>query len=141
MYATRRREQVPRGHVPERRQGAPVLQGLLVGRHDREHRAAREEAVDQARDRERRARHRHRRPARLDQAGVPRARGPAEHDEPRRLGEDLRQEGRAHRLRAHDRQRGPVRQGRPADRTGHDGPVPVSGSRSRAARELLDRHA
>ena len=47
----RRREQVPRGHVPERRQGAPVLQGLLVGRHDREHRAPREEAVDQARDR------------------------------------------------------------------------------------------
>ena len=39
MYDDRRREQVPRGHVPERRQGAPVLQGLLVGRHDREHRA------------------------------------------------------------------------------------------------------
>ena len=50
--------------------------------------------------------HLHRRPARLDQAGVPRARGPAEHHEPRRLGEDLGQEGRAHRLRPHDRQRG-----------------------------------
>ena len=101
----RRREQVPRGHVPERRQGAPVLQGLLVGRHDREHRAAREEAVDQADDRGRRAWNRRRRPPRLHQAGVPRARGPAEHHEPRRLGEDLGQEGRAHRLRPHDRQR------------------------------------
>ena len=49
----RRRQQVPRGHLPERRQGAPVLQGLLVGRHDREHRAPREEALDQAHDRRR----------------------------------------------------------------------------------------
>ena len=37
----------------------------------------------------------HRRPARLHQAGVQGARGPAEHHEPRRLGEDLGQEGRA----------------------------------------------
>ena len=44
--------------------------------------------------------------ARLDHAGVPRARGPAEHDEPRRLGEDLGQEGRAHRVRAHAAHRG-----------------------------------
>ena len=55
MYATERRQPLPRGHVPERRQGDPVLQGLLVGRHDREHRAAREEAGDQAPDRRRRA--------------------------------------------------------------------------------------
>ena len=41
------------------------------------------------------------RPRRLDQAGVQGARGPAEHDEPRRLGEDLRQEGRADRLHPH----------------------------------------
>ena len=54
MYADRRREPVPRGHVPERRQRGPVLPGLLVRRHDREHRAAREEAVDQAPDRGRR---------------------------------------------------------------------------------------
>ena len=56
----------------------------------------------------------HRRPARLDPAGVPRARGPAEHDEPRRLGEDLGQEGRAHRVRAHAAQRG--RRGRTGGR-------------------------
>ena len=48
MYADGRGEPVPRGHVPERRQGDPVLQGLLVGRDDREHRAPREEAGDQA---------------------------------------------------------------------------------------------
>jgi proteasome-associated ATPase len=51
----RRGEPVPRGHVPERRQGDPLLQGLRVGRHDREHRAPREEAGDQAGDRRRRA--------------------------------------------------------------------------------------
>ena len=36
---------------------------------------------------------------------VPRERGPAQHDQPRRLGPDQRQEGRAHRLRAHPDQR------------------------------------
>ncbi len=71
-----------------------------------------------------------RRPARLDQAGVPRARGPAQHDQPRRLGEDLGQEGRAHRLRPHDRQRGRERRGRPADRAGHDRSVPVEVARA-----------
>ena len=30
MYRDRRRQPLPRGHVPERRQGDPVLQGLLV---------------------------------------------------------------------------------------------------------------
>ena len=42
-----------------------------------------------------------RRPHRVDPPGVQGARGPAQHDQPRRLGEDLGQEGRAHRLRAH----------------------------------------
>ncbi len=51
----RRREPVPRGHVPERRQGDHVLQGLLLRRHDREHRPPGQEAGDQARDRRRRA--------------------------------------------------------------------------------------
>ena len=37
--------------------------------------------------------HPHGGPARVDQAGVQGARGPAEHDQPRRLGEDLGQEG------------------------------------------------
>ena len=50
--------------------------------------------------------HHHAGPARLDPPGVPRARGPAEHHEPRRLGEDLGQEGRAHRLRPHAARRG-----------------------------------
>ena len=38
----------------------------------------------------RREGHQHAGPARLDPAGVPRARGPAQHHQPRRLGEDLR---------------------------------------------------
>ena len=65
-----------------------------------------EEARDQAPDRGRRPGDLHPGPARLDQAGVPRARGPAEHDQPRRLGEDLGQEGRADRVRAHAAARG-----------------------------------
>ena len=89
----RRRESLPRGHLPERRQGSPLLQGLLLGRHDREHRAARQEAVDQAADRRRREGHLHPGPARLDPPGVPRARRPAEHDQSRRLGEDLGKKG------------------------------------------------
>ena len=44
-------------------------------------------------------------PARLDPPGVQRARGPAEHDQPRRLGEDLGQEGRADRVHPHPGQR------------------------------------
>ena len=51
------------------------------------------------------ARRHHAGPARLDQAGVQGARGPAEHHEPRRLGEDLGQEGRAHRVHPHARHR------------------------------------
>ena len=43
------------------------------------------------------------RPDRLDQAGVQGARGPAEHHQPRRLGEDLGQEGRADRVHPHAR--------------------------------------
>ena len=115
----RRREPVPRGHLPERRQGDPVLQGLLVGGDDREHRAAGEEARDQARDRRGGQGHPHRRHDRVDQAGVQGERGPAEHDEPRRLGEDLRQEGRADRLRPHDHGQGDEeRGGRAIERVG-----------------------
>jgi proteasome-associated ATPase len=36
-----RREPVPGGHLRQRRQGGPVLQGLQLRRHDREHRASR----------------------------------------------------------------------------------------------------
>ena len=50
-----RRQPVPRGHLPERRQGDPVLQGLRVRGDDREHRAAGQEAGDQAGHQRRRA--------------------------------------------------------------------------------------
>ena len=85
----RRRQPLPRGHVPERRQGDPVLQGLLVGSDDRERRAARQEARHQAGDQRRGQGCVDGRPRDLDQAGVQGTRGPAEHHEPRRLGEDL----------------------------------------------------
>ena len=51
-----------------------------------------------------------------------------EHDQPRRLGADLGQEGRADRLRPHPIDRGPRDQGRPLDRAGRDRPVPLSRS-------------
>ena len=47
----RRGQPVLGGHLPERRQGDPLLPGLLVGGHDREHRAPGQEAGHQARDR------------------------------------------------------------------------------------------
>ena len=81
--------------------------------------------------------HLHPGPARLDPPGVPRARGPAEHDQPRRLGEDLGQEGRAHRVRAHAAVRGRRGHGRSPDRACHHRSVPVSRyacSRHRARR-------
>ena len=92
---------LPRGHLRQRRQGDPLLQGLRVGSDDREHRAAVEEARHQAGDRRWRQGRGDGRPRGVDQAGVQGARGPAEHDEPRRLGEDLRQEGRADRVHPH----------------------------------------
>ena len=132
----RRREQVPRGHVPERRQGDPVLQGLLVGRHDREHRAAREEAVDQAHDRRRRARA----------------------SAPQDLLDSIKQEFREHedlpnttnpddwaKISGKKGERivyvrtivneGDERQGRPPDRARHHRPVPVDRDRGRSARQ------
>ena len=59
----RRGQPLPRGHLPERRQGDPLLQGLRVGRDDREHRPPGQEAGDQAGHRRRRARRAHRGPA------------------------------------------------------------------------------
>ena len=53
----RPREPLPRGDLPERRQGDHVLQGLLLGRHDREHRPSGQEAGHQAPDRRRRQGH------------------------------------------------------------------------------------
>ena len=123
-----RRQPVPGGHLPERRQGDPLLQGLRLGGDDREHRPAGQEAGHQAGDRRRRPWRARRRPAGVDQAGVQGARGPAEHDQPGRLGEDLRQEGRAHRVHPHARQRRQGRgpQGRPRHRARGDRSVPVA---------------
>ena len=74
------------------------------------------------------------RPHRVDPPGVQGARGPAQHDQPRRLGQDLGQEGRAHRLRAHAHQEARRRHHRrPLDRAGRHRPVPLGphlGSRS-----------
>ena len=91
-------EPLPRGHLRERRERGSLFQGLLVGRHDREHRSPGEEDRDQAglagepkgiKRGDMIDRHR---------AGVQRERGPPEHHEPGRLGQDLGQEGRADRL-------------------------------------------
>ena len=64
----------------------------------------------------------------VDPPGVQGARGPAQHDQPRRLGEDLGQEGRAHRLRPHARQPRATRRRhrRPLHRAGGHRPVPVA---------------
>ena len=127
MYSTRGPQPVPRGHLPERRQGGHVLQGLHLRRHDREHRPPGQEAGHQAPARRRLQGHQDRGPDRVDQAGVQGARGPAQHHQPRRLGQDLGQEGRAHRLHphAHPEGRPTSRRGRPRHRAGRHRPVPV----------------
>ena len=63
----------------------------------------------------------------VDQAGVQGARGPAQHHQPRRLGEDLRQEGRADRVHPHAGVGGQDRRsdGRPQHRARPDRPVPL----------------
>ena len=58
--------------------------------------------------------------------GVQGERGPAEHDEPGRLGEDLRQEGRADHLHPHPHGPRRRRAGRTCDRAGRNRPVPLS---------------
>ena len=71
--------------------------------------------------------HPHPGPPRLHQAGVQGARGPAQHDQPGRLGQDLGQEGRADRLHPHPRQRGQGRRpGRASHRAGRHRPVPLA---------------
>ncbi len=102
-----RRQPVPRGDLPERRQGDPLLPRLRVGSHDREHRPAGQEAGHQAGHRRGVRRDTDLGHARVDPPGVQGERGPPQHDQSRRLGEDLGQEGRAHRLRADAFDRGP----------------------------------
>ena len=125
MYTHRGREPLPRGHLRERGQGGPVLQGLRLGRDDGVGRAARQEARAQALHRERREGHQARRPAGRRARGVQGERGPAQHDQPRRLGEDRGEEGRADRLRqaAHGREQGQA----PARGASDYRPVPVGG--------------
>ena len=48
MYAPQRGKPLPRGHLRQRRQGGPLLQGLLLRRHDRVRRPPRQEARPQA---------------------------------------------------------------------------------------------
>ncbi len=48
-----RGQPVPRGHLRQRRQGSPLLQGLQLRRHDPEHRRPRQEDGDQGSPRER----------------------------------------------------------------------------------------
>jgi hypothetical protein len=100
------------------------------GRHDREHRAPGQEAGHQAGHRRRERGHPHRRPARVDPAGVQGARGPAQHHQPRRLGEDLGQEGRAHRLRPHPRQHPTTRARGPAGARSSGSPPGSTSSRA-----------
>ena len=59
-------------------------------------------------------------------------RGPAQHDQPRRLGADQRQEGRAHRLHPHAAQGQGRHRAGPVHRDGQHRPVPLS-ARSRVA--------
>ena len=122
----RRSQPLPRGHLPERRQGDHVLQGLLVGRHDREHRAPRQEAGDQTPDRHREQGHPHRGSPVVDPPGVQGARGPPEHHQPRRLGQDLGQEGRAHRLCAHPDPQRRRRERRQGHRLRHHRSIPLT---------------
>ena len=73
----------------------------------------------------------------VDQAGVQGARGPAEHDQPRRLGEDLGQEGRAHRVHPHAHERRPARRShrRAGHRAGRHRAVSVMAATTPARRE------
>ena len=80
---------------------------------------------------ERAARHPRRAPADGVRRRVPRERGPAEHDQPGRLGAHLRQEGRAHRLHPHDRAGQEGRGGLAHHRERHEHrPVPLTAGRS-----------
>ena len=139
-----RGEPLPRGHLRQRRQGGPVLQGLLLGGHDRVGGPPGQEAGPQALHRGGREGRGARRSAHRRPRGVQGERGPPQHHQPRRLGQDRRQEGRAHRLRqAPDgrgqgkaAQRRAGRQHRPVSlRIGGDAGVPPKPPGSRLVRQ------
>ena len=72
-----------------------------------------------------------RRPARVDPPGVQGERGSSQHDQSGRLGEDLRQEGRADRLHPHAHQRPGGDQGWPVHRAGGHRSVSLTTGRDR----------
>ena len=122
-----RGEPFPRGHLRQRRQGGPLLQGLQLRSDDPEHRRPGQEDGDQGRPRAPAARP----SGAAHDAGLRRRvqgeRGPAQHHQPRRLGADLRQEGRADRVHpdAHHRQAG-HRTGSVHRHRGEHRPVPLA---------------
>src|SRR5438309_8574968 len=128
-----RREPVPRGHLRQRRDGDAVLQGLRLGRHDRVDRAPGQEARAQALHQPGRQGHQQHGPGHRGARGVQGERGPAEHEQSRRLGEDRRpQEGPDRRHQTGRRRPPGPDERRRADR--HHGPVPVSEAERRGAR-------
>jgi proteasome-associated ATPase len=86
-------EPLPRGDVRQRRQGGPVLQGLQLRRHDREHRGPRQEDGHQGLPRDEPEGAAAAAPDERVHRRVQGERGPPEHHEPRRLGPDLGKKG------------------------------------------------
>ena len=111
-----RGEPLPRGDLRQRRQGSPLLQGLQLGRDDPEHRRPVQEDGDQGLHRPRPEGAADLAPAPGVRRRVQGERGPAQHDQPRRLGADLRQEGRADRLHPHAHHRQAGHRAGPLDR-------------------------
>ncbi len=115
------------------RQGDPLLQGLQLRCDDPEHRRPRQEDGDQGLPRHGPAGASGGAPPPVVHRRVPGERGPAEHDEPRRLGPDLRQEGGADRLHPHPHQdQGGHRAGQVDQHGRQHRPVPLT--RRRVAR-------
>ena len=121
-----RGEPLPRGHLRQRRQGGPVLQGLQLRRDDPEHRRPGQEDGDQGPARHRAEGHPGHPPAPGLRRRVQGERGPAQHHEPRRLGPHLRQEGRADRVHPHAHHRQAGHRAGPVHRHGlQHRPVPL----------------
>ena len=126
-----RGEPLPRGHLRQRRQGGPLLQGLQLRRDDPEHRRPGQEDGDQGLPRQRPQPRPARPPGPAPAPGVrgrvQGERGPAQHHQPRRLGADLGQEGRADRLHPHAHHRQAGHRAGSLDRHGRQHrPVPLS---------------
>ena len=133
-----RGEPLPRGHLRQRRQGGPVLQGLQLRRDDPEHRRPGQEDGDQGPPRPRPEGPAGLAPAPGLRGRVQGERGPAQHDQPRRLGPHLRQEGRADRLHPHAHHRQAGHRAGPVDRHRRQhGPVPVDRRTNRSEATMM----